>query len=67
MGTAPGPGSDCRRDIQTAAVRLHDLTLSNPLDTAKSPIYTGVSDEYRNRLVQRALKQHDAGLWEDQP
>jgi len=31
-------------------------------------IYTGVSDEYRNRLVQRALKDRHAGdLWEDQP
>jgi site-specific recombinase XerD len=30
-------------------------------------IYTGVSDEYRNRLVQRALTEHDARLWEDQP
>ena len=31
-------------------------------------IYTGVSDEYRNRLVQRALKdRHAAELWEDQP
>jgi len=30
-------------------------------------IYTGVSDEYRNRLVQRALKDRHADLWEDQP
>lgn len=31
-------------------------------------IYTGVSDEYRNRLVQRALRDCRAGdLWEDQP
>ena len=29
-------------------------------------IYTGVSDEYRNRLVQRALKDRHVGLWEDQ-
>lgn len=29
-------------------------------------IYTGVSDEYRNRLVQRALKDHHGELWEDQ-
>lgn len=29
-------------------------------------IYTGVSDEYRNRLVQRALKERHADLWEDQ-
>jgi hypothetical protein len=25
-----------------------------------------VSDEYRNRLVQRALKERHADLWEDQ-
>lgn len=30
-------------------------------------IYTGVSDEYRNRLVQRAFKDRHADLWEDQP
>ena len=30
-------------------------------------IYTGVSDEYRNRLVQRALKDRLGDLWEDQP
>jgi integrase/recombinase XerD len=30
-------------------------------------IYTGVSDEYRNRLVQRALKDRVGDLWEDQP
>ncbi len=30
-------------------------------------IYTGVSDEYRNRLLQRALKQRHADLWEDTP
>jgi site-specific recombinase XerD len=29
-------------------------------------IYTGVSDEYRNRLIQRALKDRHADLWEDQ-
>ena len=28
-------------------------------------IYTGVSDEYRNRLVQRKLTERYAGLWED--
>ncbi|GLW58040.1 tyrosine-type recombinase/integrase [Kitasatospora phosalacinea] len=27
-------------------------------------IYTGVSDDYRTRLVQRALKARHAGLWE---
>lgn len=30
-------------------------------------IYTGVSDEYRNRLLQRALTERHAELWEDQP
>ena len=30
-------------------------------------IYTGVSDEYRNRLVQRALKHRHGDLWKDQP
>ena len=29
-------------------------------------IYTGVSDEYRNRLVQRSLKDRYADLWEDE-
>jgi integrase len=29
-------------------------------------IYTGVSDEYRNRLVERALKARFADLWEEQ-
>lgn len=29
-------------------------------------IYTGVSDEYRNRLVQRALNNRDTDLWENQ-
>ncbi|RSS79170.1 site-specific integrase [Streptomyces sp. WAC06614] len=28
-------------------------------------IYTGVSDEYRNRLLQRMLKERHAELWED--
>jgi len=28
-------------------------------------IYSGVSDEYRNRLLQRALKARHADLWED--
>jgi site-specific recombinase XerD len=28
-------------------------------------IYTGVSDEYRNRLVRRSLAQRHAELWED--
>lgn len=28
-------------------------------------IYTGVSDEYRNRLIQRAFTDHRADLWED--
>ncbi|HEY6425093.1 MAG TPA: tyrosine-type recombinase/integrase [Pseudonocardiaceae bacterium] len=30
-------------------------------------LYSGVSEEYRNRLVQRALSKHDGALWEDQP
>jgi integrase/recombinase XerD len=29
-------------------------------------IYTGVSDEYRNRLLQRSMKQRHAELWEGQ-
>lgn len=29
-------------------------------------IYTGVSDEYRNRLVQRALNDRHGDLWDDQ-
>lgn len=27
-------------------------------------IYTGVSDDYRNRLLQRVLKERHADLWE---
>jgi len=27
-------------------------------------IYTGVSDEYRNRLVQRALRRRHHDLWD---
>jgi integrase/recombinase XerD len=30
-------------------------------------IYTGVSDEYRNRLLERSLKQRHAQLWEEAP
>ncbi|MGH3886519.1 MAG: hypothetical protein ACRDSZ_08095 [Pseudonocardiaceae bacterium] len=30
-------------------------------------IYTGVSDEYRNRLLERSLKQRHAQLWGDTP
>ncbi|MFF2955894.1 tyrosine-type recombinase/integrase [Kitasatospora sp. NPDC057965] len=30
-------------------------------------IYTGVSDEYRNRLVEKALKARHANLWEGKP
>jgi integrase/recombinase XerD len=29
-------------------------------------IYTGVSDDYRNRLLHQALSRRDATLWEDQ-
>ncbi|MFF3006619.1 tyrosine-type recombinase/integrase [Kitasatospora sp. NPDC057940] len=29
-------------------------------------LYTGVSDEYRNRLVQQSLRQRHADLWEPQ-
>ncbi len=32
---------------------------------ATTAIYTGVSDEYRNRLLQRKLTERHAGLWED--
>ncbi len=28
-------------------------------------IYTGVSDDYRNRLLERALKQRHGDLWEE--
>jgi site-specific recombinase XerD len=30
-------------------------------------IYTGVSDEYRNRLLERSLKNRYGELWEDRP
>jgi site-specific recombinase XerD len=30
-------------------------------------IYTGVSDEYRNRLLERSLKNRYGELWEEQP
>jgi hypothetical protein len=30
-------------------------------------IYTGVSDEYRSRLLERSLKQRHAQLWEEAP
>ena len=30
-------------------------------------IYTGVSDEFRNRLLAAALRERHAGAWEDQP
>lgn len=30
-------------------------------------IHTGVSDEYRNRLVRRALHDRHSDLWDDQP
>ena len=28
-------------------------------------IYTGVSDEYRNRLLHKKLGQRFSGIWED--
>jgi len=28
-------------------------------------IYTGVSDDYRNRLLERSLRERHGGLWED--
>jgi site-specific recombinase XerC len=31
---------------------------------ATTAIYTGVSDDYRNRLLRRSLERH-AGLWEE--
>jgi site-specific recombinase XerD len=30
-------------------------------------IYTGVSDEFRNRLLAKALRERHPGLWEDTP
>ena len=30
-------------------------------------IYTAVSDEYRNRLLERSLKNRYGELWEDRP
>jgi site-specific recombinase XerC len=30
-------------------------------------IYTGVSDEFRNRLLAKALREKHARAWEDQP
>jgi site-specific recombinase XerD len=30
-------------------------------------IYTGVSDEYRNRLLTRALREGHEELWEEEP
>ena len=30
-------------------------------------IYTGVSDEYRNRLLERSLRARHGDLWKDQP
>jgi site-specific recombinase XerD len=32
---------------------------------ATTAIYTGVSDEYRNRLLKKKLTERHAGLWED--
>ena len=28
-------------------------------------IYTGVSDDYRNRLLERSLRERHGDLWED--
>jgi len=28
-------------------------------------IYTGVSDDYRNRLLRRSLAQRNEGIWEE--
>ncbi|MFD5160928.1 hypothetical protein ACFWMJ_23100 [Streptomyces hawaiiensis] len=28
-------------------------------------IYTGVSDDYRNRLLERSLKERHSDLWEE--
>ncbi len=30
-------------------------------------IYTGVSDEYRNRLLERSLRNRYGKLWEERP
>ncbi|MGH3813163.1 MAG: tyrosine-type recombinase/integrase [Pseudonocardiaceae bacterium] len=30
-------------------------------------IYTGVSDEYRNRLLERSLKERHGELWRETP
>lgn len=30
-------------------------------------IYTGVSDDYRNRLLERSLRERHGGLWEENP
>ena len=32
---------------------------------ATTAIYTGVSDDYRNRLLERSLRDRHGGLWED--
>jgi site-specific recombinase XerD len=32
---------------------------------ATTAIYTGVSDEYRNRLLKTTLTERYPGLWED--
>jgi site-specific recombinase XerD len=32
--------------------------------SSTTSIYTGVSDEYRNRLLRRSISRRNAGLWE---
>ena len=32
--------------------------------SSTTSIYTGVSDEYRNRLLRRSISKRKAGLWE---
>ena len=38
---------------------------ARPCVAATTAIYTGVSDEYRNRLLKTTLTERYPGLWED--
>jgi integrase len=47
-----------QRFVQDQVGHVHSSTTA---------IYTGVSDEYRTRLLQRALIDREGDLWGDQP
>ncbi|MFJ8563052.1 hypothetical protein ACIRD0_37465 [Streptomyces microflavus] len=60
MGLSPGDNEG------PVAILRCRLCATRPQWSCRHPaIYTGVSDDYRNRLLERALKQRHGDLWEE--